>query len=112
MVPEAKTFVIAFDEAHKPIAAICHAPWLLVSSGRVRGRTLTSYHTIQDDILNAGGDWQDKDVVRDNNWVTSRQPSDLPAFNKAMLEMFAEAKAPKMSSIPLDQPSGLMGLPQ
>ena len=71
-------------------ASSCHAPWLLVSSGLVRGRTLTSYHTIQDDIRNAGGNWQDREVVRDGNWVTSRRPSDIPAFNREMLNLFAE----------------------
>lgn len=86
-------FVRSFDEAHKPIAAICHAPWLLVSAGLVEGRSLTSYHTIQDDIRNAGGRWVDEPLVRDANWVTSRQPSDLPEFNAAMLELFAHALA-------------------
>jgi protease I len=69
---------------------ICHAPWLLVSAGCVRGRTMTSYNTIQDDIRNAGGKWQDQEVVRDKNWVSSRQPSDIPAFNRAMIELFSE----------------------
>lgn len=90
--PKAQAFVVAFDQAQKPIAAICHAPWLLVSAQQVRGRTLTSYHTIQDDIRNAGGTWQDKEVVVDKNWVTSRQPSDIPAFNREMLRLFAAAK--------------------
>jgi protease I len=86
-------FVRQFDEAKKPIAAICHAPWLLVSADLVDGRTLTSYHTIQDDIRNAGGNWVDETVVRDGNWVTSRQPGDLPQFNAAMLELFEHALA-------------------
>jgi protease I len=83
-----------FDQQGKPLAAICHAPWLLVSAGLVKGRTLTSYHTIQDDIRNAGGSWQDREVVRDRNWVTSRQPSDIPAFNRELLALFAERPAP------------------
>ncbi|HEX3656826.1 MAG TPA: type 1 glutamine amidotransferase domain-containing protein [Pirellulales bacterium] len=86
-------FVRQFDEARKPIAAICHAPWLLVSADLVDGRTLTSYHTIQDDIRNAGGNWVDEAVVRDGNWVTSRQPADLPQFNAAMLALFEHALA-------------------
>ncbi|MBX5491370.1 MAG: type 1 glutamine amidotransferase [Chloroflexi bacterium] len=90
VVPAAQAFVRAMDRAGKPIAAICHAPWLLVSAGLVQGRTLTSYHTLQDDIRNAGGRWEDRAMVRDRNWVTSRQPNDLPAFNQAMLELFAE----------------------
>jgi protease I len=88
-LPEARDLVRAFQDAGKPMAVICHGPWLLVSAGLVRGRTLTSYHTIQDDIRNAGGNWVDREVVEDGNWVTSRQPDDLPAFNEAMLRLFA-----------------------
>ena len=90
--PRAQEFVRELDRQGKPIAVICHAPWLLVSAGCVRGRTLTSYHTIQDDVRNAGGNWQDEGVVRDKNWVSSRQPSDIPAFNRAMVELFSEKK--------------------
>ena len=93
VVPQAQEFVRQMDQAGKPFAVICHAPWLLVSAGLVRGRTLTSYHTIQDDIRNAGGNWQDQEVVRDRNWVTSRSPKDLPAFNPAMIDLFAGAQA-------------------
>ena len=89
MVPEVQSFLRAMQEAGKPIAAICHAPWELISAGLVRGRTLTSYYTIQDDIRNAGGNWVDEEVVEDGNWVTSRQPKDIPAFNRAMLNLFA-----------------------
>jgi protease I len=78
MVPEVQAFLRAMQDDGKPFAVICHAPWELVSAGLVRGRTLTSYYTIQDDIRNAGGNWVDRDVVVDGNWVTSRQPSDLP----------------------------------
>jgi protease I len=88
---KAQEFVRAFDGAGKPIAVICHAPWLLVSAGVVKGRTLTSYHTIQDDVRNAGGNWVDKPAVRDRNLVTSRKPSDLDAFDSAMIDLFAEA---------------------
>jgi protease I len=91
MVPEVQAFLRAMQEAGKPIAVICHAPWELVSAGLVRGRTLTSYHTIQDDIRNAGGHWVDREVVEDGNWVSSRQPADLPAFNRAMLRLFARS---------------------
>jgi protease I len=90
VVPAAQEFVRAMDQAGKPLAVICHAPWLLVSAGLVGGRTLTSYHTIQDDIRNAGGTWQDEAVVHDRNWVTSRQPDDIPAFNAAMITLFAQ----------------------
>ena len=89
----AQGFVREIDRAGKPIAVVCHGPWLLVSAGLVKGRTLTSYHTIQDDIRNAGGNWKDEEVVRDANWVSSRQPSDIPAFNREMLALFAEVKA-------------------
>lgn len=90
--PRAQQFVREMDQAGKPMAIICHAPWLLVSADLVRGRTLTSYHTIQDDIRNAGGKWQDEEVVRDRNWVSSRQPSDIPAFNRAMVDLFSESR--------------------
>ncbi len=90
MDEHARQFVRHFDERGKPMAVICHAPWLLVSSGVVRGRTLTSYYTIQDDIRNAGGNWVDQEVVLDRNWVTSRSPKDLPAFNRAAIELLAE----------------------
>ncbi|MGE5205740.1 MAG: type 1 glutamine amidotransferase domain-containing protein [Chlamydiota bacterium] len=90
VIPEAQEFVRAMDRAGKPIAVICHGPWLLVSAGLVRGRKMTSYHTIQDDIRNAGGQWQDSECVRDRNWVSSRQPSDLPAFNREMVRLFSE----------------------
>ena len=87
----AQALVRAFDQAGKPMAVICHAPWLLVSSGIVNGRTLTSYHTIQDDIRNAGATWVDRPAVRDRNLVTSRKPADLEAFDAAMIDLFAEA---------------------
>jgi protease I len=92
MEPEVQAFLREMQDAGKPIAAICHAPWELVSAGLVEGRTLTSYHTIQDDIRNAGGNWVDQEVVHDGNWVTSRQPDDLPAYIKTMLEVFAAAE--------------------
>jgi deglycase len=87
---KAQDIVRQIDEKGKPIAVICHGPWLLISAGLVDGRKLASYHTIQDDIRNAGGEWIDKDVVLDDNWVSSRQPSDIPAFNRKMVDLFAE----------------------
>jgi protease I len=81
------------DQAGKPLAVICHGPWLLVSAGLVRGRKITSYYTIQDDLRNAGASWEDSEFVRDRNWVSSRQPRDIPAFNREMIKLFAsEAK--------------------
>ena len=90
VVPEARSFITQIDGAGKPVAVICHGPWLLVSAGLVRGRNITSYHTIQDDLKNAGADWKDAEVVRDRNWVSSRKPDDLPAFNREMLALFGE----------------------
>ena len=90
--PRAQQFVRDMDEAGKPIAVICHAPWLLISAAIVRGRSITSYHTIQDDIRNAGGKWQNEEVVQDKNWVSSRQPSDIPAFNRAMIDLFSQRR--------------------
>jgi protease I len=89
---EAQRFVQEMDRGGKPVAFICHAPWLLVSAGLTRGRTLTSYHTIQDDIRNSGGTWVDREVVRDRNWVSSRKPDDIPAFNKEVIGLFGERK--------------------
>jgi protease I len=91
MVPEVQAFLRAMQEAGKPLAAICHAPWELVSAGLVPGRGLTSYYTLRDDIRNAGGIWVDREVVEDGNWVTSRQPDDLPAFIRAMIENFSRS---------------------
>lgn len=87
--PKVQEFVRAFQQEGKPMAVICHAPWLLVSAGLAKGRTLTSYKTIRDDIRNAGGEWVDQEVVVDGNLVTSRQPSDLPAFNREMINLIS-----------------------
>lgn len=83
-------FVRAFDAARKPISTICHGPWVLVSAGLVRGRRLTSWPGIKDDVRNAGGMWVDAAVVHDGNWISSRGPQDLPAFDKAIVAHFAE----------------------
>ncbi|HYH00426.1 MAG TPA: type 1 glutamine amidotransferase domain-containing protein [Terriglobales bacterium] len=88
----AQEFVRKIDRSGKPIAVICHGPWLLVSAGLVKGRRMTSYHTIQDDLKNAGADWVDQECVRDRNWVSSRQPTDIPAFNREMIAVFSEQK--------------------
>jgi len=87
------SFVREFFDSGKPVAAICHAPWVLVEAGVVRGRTLTSWPTLQTDIRNAGGNWVDKEVVMDGNLVTSRKPDDLPAFNGKMIGLFATTAA-------------------
>jgi len=85
-------FVRRFAEAKKPMAVICHGPWVLVESGVVRGRKLTSWPTLQTDIRNAGGNWVDEEVVVDEGIVTSRKPDDIPAFNKKMIEEFCEGR--------------------
>jgi protease I len=86
------SFVRDFFEAGKPVAAICHGPWVLVEAGVVRGRKLTSWPTLQTDIRNAGGEWVDEKVVVDEGLVTSRKPDDIPAFNEKMIEEFCEGK--------------------
>ena len=93
--PAALNFTRAFFDAGKPVAAICHAPWVLIDAGVVRGRTLTSWPAIQTDVKNAGGNWVDEDVVVDNGLVTSRKPADIPAFNRKMIEEFAEGVHPR-----------------
>ena len=84
-------FVRDFFEMDKPVAAICHAPWLLVEADMVRGRTITSWPSLKTDIANAGGDWVDRAVVQDEKLVTSRKPEDLPQFNAKLLTMLSQA---------------------
>jgi protease I len=86
----AVSFVRDFFEAGKPVAVICHGPWILVEADVVRGRKLTSWPTLQTDIRNAGGNWVDQQVVVDQGLVTSRKPDDIPAFNDKMIEEFSE----------------------
>jgi len=90
MIPGAQRIVKSIEGSGKPVAVICHGPWLLVSAGLVQGRTLTGWPTLQDDIRNAGGTWVDKEAVVDRNWVSSRKPADIPAFNLRMIELFAQ----------------------
>ena len=89
---DAVAFARAFFDQHKPVAAICHAPWTLVEADVVRDRTLTSWPSVQTDIRNAGGNWVDEEVVVDQGLVTSRKPDDLPAFCDKIVEEFAEGK--------------------
>jgi protease I len=91
------TFVRDFFEQGKPVAAICHAPWVLIDAGVVRGRTMTSWPTVGTDLRNAGADWVDKEVVVDGGLVTSRKPDDIPAFNKKMIEEFVEGMHAKQA---------------
>jgi protease I len=89
----AVAFVRDMHEAGKPLAVICHGPWMLVESGVVRGKRVTSWPTLETDIRNAGGEWVDEEVVVDGNIVTSRKPDDIPAFNREMLRIFAGERA-------------------
>ena len=89
---EAVQFVHGFFEQEKPVGVICHGPWTLVEADVVRGRTLTSYPSLQTDIRNAGGEWVDEEVVTDQGLVTSRNPDDLPAFCSKLVEEIAEGK--------------------
>lgn len=82
-------FVRSFVEAGKPIAAICHAAWMLAEADLVRGKKLTSWPSLQTDLRNAGAEWVDQEVVRDGELVTSRKPDDIPAFNREIVELFA-----------------------
>ncbi|WP_291278372.1 type 1 glutamine amidotransferase domain-containing protein [Galactobacter sp.] len=84
--PDAQAFVKAFFDANKPVAAICHAPWMLAETGLSNGRKLTSYISTRTDLVNAGADWVDAEVVVDGNLITSRNPGDLEAFNNAIAE--------------------------
>jgi protease I len=90
MNEKAVRFIKAFFDAGKPVAAICHAPWTLVEAGVVNGRTVTSWPSVKTDLINAGAKWVDEEVVADNGLVTSRKPQDIPAFNRKMIEEFAE----------------------
>jgi protease I len=87
-------FVREFNDAGKPMAVICHGPWVLVEAGVVRGKRVTSWPTLETDIRNAGGDWVDEEVVVDGNIVTSRKPDDIPAFNREMLRIFSGERVP------------------
>ena len=90
--PKAVQFVKSFFEAGKPVGAICHGPWMLVEADVVRGRTVTSWPSLKTDIQNAGGKWVDQEVVTEQGLVTSRKPDDIPAFNRKIIEEFAEGK--------------------
>jgi len=95
----ARDFVRAFDVARKPIASLCHGPWVIASAGLAKGRTMTSWPGVRDDMVNAGAVWLDQAVVRDGNWVTSRGPQDIKPFIKAMTALFA-GTAPVTENVP------------
>ena len=91
--PDARAFVTGFFEADKPVASICHGPWILIDAGLAKGRRMTSYESISTDLKNAGADWTDEECVVDGNLVTSRNPGDLEVFCATLLEKIAAAKA-------------------
>jgi protease I len=93
MDAKAVAFVKAFFAAQKPVAAICHGPWTIVEAGAAKGRTLTSWRSLKTDIQNAGGTWVDQETALDGNLVTSRNPQDIPAFNREIVKLFATAQS-------------------
>jgi protease I len=94
---QAIRFVQSFVDAKKPIAAICHGPWTLIETGALRGRTMTSWPSLKTDLKNAQAIWVDEECVVDNGLVTSRKPDDIPAFNRKMIEEFAEGRHDRQS---------------
>jgi protease I len=90
--PDALTLIKAFYAAGKTVAAVCHAPWLLIETGLARGRKMTSYKSIKTDVTNAGGKWEDSQVVTDNGVITSRNPGDLEAFSARIIEEVREGR--------------------
>jgi protease I len=96
---QALQFVRSFFQAGKPVAAICHGPWTLIDAGLVEGRKMTSYESIQSDLKNAGAQWVDQEVVVDQGLITSRKPDDIPAFNRKMIEEFAEGRHDKQRTV-------------
>lgn len=92
MQPKAVEFVRTFFSNRKPVAAICHGPWTIIETGAAKGRRMTSWPSLKTDLRNAGAEWVDQEAVVDGNLVTSRKPDDIPAFNKAMIELFGNQR--------------------
>jgi protease I len=91
--PRAVAFVRAFFDAGKPVASICHGPWTVIEAGAARGRRVTSWPSLRTDLKNAGAEWMDEEAVVDQGLVTSRNPDDIPAFNRAMIGLFGQERA-------------------
>jgi len=92
MEPKAVSFVKAFFDAGKPVAAICHGPWMIIEAGAARGKRIASWPSVRTDLRNAGAEWVDQEAVTDGNLVSARKPDDIPAFNRAMIELFGGAR--------------------
>jgi len=92
MQPKAVEFVKSFFDARKPVAAICHGPWMVIEAGAAHGRRIASWPSVKTDLRNAGAEWVDQESVTDGNLVTSRKPDDIPAFNRAMVKLFSSVK--------------------
>ena len=92
METKAVAFAKAFFDAGKPVAAICHGPWTIIETGAARGRQIASWPSLKTDLRNAGAEWMDQEVVVDGNLVSSRKPDDIPAFNRAMIDLFGQAR--------------------
>lgn len=91
MQPAAVAFAKSFFDAEKPVAAICHGPWMVIEAGAAKGRKIASWPSLKTDLHNAGAEWVDQEAVTDKNLVSARKPDDIPAFNRAMIELFAGA---------------------
>jgi len=95
MEPRAVAFVKSFFDSGKPVAAICHGPWTIIEAGAARGRKIASWPSLKTDLRNAGAEWMDQEAVSDGNLVSARKPDDIPAFNRAMIELFSRAERMK-----------------
>jgi protease I len=91
--PKAVAFAKAFFDADKPVAAICHGPWMVIETGAARGRRIASWPSLKTDLRNAGAEWVDEEVVVDGNLVSSRKPDDIPAFNRGMIELYGGGRS-------------------
>jgi protease I len=92
MIPKAVAFVKSFFDADKPVAVICHGPWTIIEAGAARGRRIASWPSLKTDLKNAGAEWVNEEAVTDGNMTSSRNPDDIPAFNRAMIDLFSRAK--------------------
>lgn len=111
MDPKAVAFVKSFFDAGKPVGAICHGPWTVIEAGAAKGHRLTSWPSLKTDLHNAGAEWVDEEVVVDENLVTSRKPDDIPAFNRELIKLFAQAQTPPQAGARTAQQPSALGRP-